>query len=104
MNVDKYPDSDAIEKLETGIPGFDFLSQGGLPKNRATLVVGTAGSAKTVFATQFLAEGIKRGDNGIFITFEEPPKAIRKNMRGFGWKIQQWEENPVFLFPFESID
>lgn len=98
MTVDKYSDSDAIEKLETGIPGFDFLSQGGLPKHRATLVVGTAGSAKTVFATQFLAEGIKRGDNGIFITFEEPPKAIRKNMRGFGWKIQHWEENRQWAF------
>jgi len=32
-----------IEKLETGIPGFDFLSEGGLPKGRATLIAGTAG-------------------------------------------------------------
>jgi circadian clock protein KaiC len=65
-----------IEKLETGIPGFDFLSEGGLPKGRATLIAGTAGSAKTVFACQFLAEGIKNGENGVFVTFEEPPQAL----------------------------
>lgn len=87
-----------IEKLETGIPGFDFLSEGGLPKGRATLVAGTAGSSKTVFACQFLAEGIKRGENGVFVTFEEPPKAIRRNMGGFGWNIRQWEEERKWAF------
>lgn len=75
-------ETDYIEKLETGIPGFDFLAEGGLPKGRATLISGTAGSAKTVFACQFLVEGIK-GENGVFITFEESPKAIRKKYAGF---------------------
>jgi circadian clock protein KaiC len=89
---------DFIEKLETGIPGFDFLSEGGLPKGRSTLIAGTAGSAKTVFACQFLAEGVKRGESGVFVTFEEPPKAIRKNMRGFGWDIAQWEEERKWAF------
>jgi circadian clock protein KaiC len=87
-----------IEKLETGIPGFDFLSEGGLPKGRATLIAGTAGSAKTVFACQFLAEGIKRGENGVFVTFEEPPQALRKNMGGFGWNIRKWEEERKWAF------
>lgn len=90
--------TDFIEKLETGIPGFDFLAEGGLPKGRATLIAGTAGSAKTVFACQFLAEGIKRGQNGVFVTFEEPPKAIRKNMKGFGWDIAQWEKEGKWAF------
>ena len=91
-------ETDFIEKLTTGIPGFDFLAEGGLPKGRATLIAGTAGSAKTVFACQFLAEGIKRGEAGVFITFEEPPKAIRKNMRGFGWDIKQWELERKWAF------
>lgn len=96
MNQDQ--EQDFIEKLETGIPGFDFLSEGGLPKGRATLVAGTAGSAKTVFACQFLVEGIRKGENGVFVTFEEPPKAIRKNMRGFGWDISAWEEARQWAF------
>lgn len=98
MSQDAQLDIDCIEKLETGIPGFDFLAEGGLPKGRATLISGTAGSAKTVFASQFLVEGIKLGENGVFVTFEEPPKAIRRNMSGFGWKIQEWEENRQWAF------
>jgi circadian clock protein KaiC len=92
------PVQDFIEKLETGIPGFDFLSEGGLPLGRATLISGTAGSSKTVFACQFLVEGIKKGEAGVFVTFEEPPKAIRRNMRGFGWDISQWEEERKWAF------
>ena len=44
-----------IEKIETGIEGFDMISEGGLPKGRTTLIAGTSGSAKTIFAVQFLS-------------------------------------------------
>ncbi|BAQ62920.1 circadian clock protein KaiC [Geminocystis sp. NIES-3708] len=98
MSQEPELDIDYIEKLQTGIPGFDFLAEGGLPKGRATLISGTAGSAKTVFASQFLVEGIKKGENGVFVTFEEPPLAIRRNMSGFGWKIREWEQNRQWAF------
>ncbi|MGH7999054.1 MAG: circadian clock protein KaiC [Brasilonema sp.] len=96
MNQEK--EQDLVEKLVTGIPGFDILSEGGLPISRVTLVVGTAGSGKTVFASQYLAEGIKQGENGVFVTFEESPQRIRKNMRGFGWDIRKWEEEGKWAF------
>ncbi|MFP5264763.1 MAG: circadian clock protein KaiC [Blastocatellia bacterium] len=92
-------DEVGIEKLETGIPGFDFIADGGLPRGRTTLVTGTAGSAKTVFAAQFLAEGIiKSNEPGVFVTFEEPPADIRRNMIGFGWNIKEWEERGLWAF------
>jgi circadian clock protein KaiC len=95
--MDRKPSS--IEKLETKIAGFDFIANGGLPKGRMTLVSGTAGSAKTVFAAQFLAEGIRKsGQSGIFVTFEESPADIRKNMSGFGWNIEKWEEEGKWAF------
>lgn len=88
-----------IEKLTTGIPGFDFIADGGLPKSRTTLLSGTAGSAKTVFAVQFLVEGIlKAQENGVFVTFEESPDDIRKNMLGFGWDLEAWERDGHLLF------
>src|SRR5688572_14284557 len=88
-----------IEKLETGISGFDFIADGGLPKGRITLLSGTAGSAKTVFAAQFLAEGISKADeSGVFVTFEEPSNDIRKNMMGFGWDIEAWESAGQWVF------
>lgn len=96
--MNKQDPSDFIQKIESGIPGFDFLAEGGLPKGRTTLIVGTAGSAKTVFACQFLAEGIKRGEAGVFVTFEEPPQSIIKNMRGFGWDIATWVRDGKWAF------
>jgi circadian clock protein KaiC len=88
-----------ISKLETHIPGFDFLAGGGLPKGRTTLVAGSAGSAKTVFAVQFLAEGITKADQrGVFVTFEESPADIVRNMKGFNWNIDKWEADGKFAF------
>ena len=88
-----------IEKLPTGITGFDQISYGGLPKGRTTLVSGTAGSAKTVFVTQFLAEGIRqRGEHGVFVTFEETPDDIRSNMVSLGWNIPEWEAAGKWAF------
>ena len=89
----------AIEKLPTFIPGFDFLANGGLPDGRTTLLTGTAGSAKTVFAAQFLAAGIiHAGHSGVFVTFEETPADIRRNMLGFGWDIAAWEAEGRWIF------
>src|SRR5262249_58374286 len=81
-----------IEKLPTGISGFDLIAGGGLPKGRTTLVCGTAGSAKTVFAAQFLAEGIsKANEPGVFVTCEESTADIRQNVRSLGWDVAAWE-------------
>jgi circadian clock protein KaiC len=88
-----------VVKLPTGIQGFDFVTEGGLPKGRTTLIAGTAGSAKTIFAIQFLAEGIlKTGERGVFVTFEETPDDLRRNMISFGWPIAQWEREGKWLF------
>ena len=91
-------EQELLVKIATGIPGFDIFSEGGLPEGRTTLIAGTAGSGKTIFASQFLAEGIRQGQNGVFVTFEEPPKMLRKNMRGFNWNIQQWETEGKWAF------
>ena len=59
---------------------------------------GTAGSAKTVLAAQFLVHGIQAGHGGVFVTFEESPEDLRKNLAGFGWDIQKWEEEGKWVF------
>ena len=94
----------AIEKLETGIPGFDLITAGGLPRGRTTLVAGTAGSAKTVFAAQFLAEGLrKHGQAGVFVSFEESPEDIRRNVRSLGWDVAAWEAEGRWAFVDGSL-
>jgi circadian clock protein KaiC len=89
----------ALEKLPTGIPGFDLIAAGGLPIRRSTLVAGTAGSGKSVLAAQFLAEGILQWDQpGVFVTFEESPEDIRRNMASLGWDIPAWEAAGKWTF------
>lgn len=84
-------DPDEVERLDPAIEGLEVVTRGGLPKGRLTLVAGTAGSGKTVFAAQFLAAGMAEGEAGVFVTFEERPSAIRRNVRSFGWDVDAWE-------------
>src|ERR687888_2002010 len=85
--------ADILERVKTGVNAFDELVMGGLPRARTTVVGGTPGSGKTVFATQFLAHGItKYGENGVLVTFEEPPADIESNMRSFGWDLAGWRK------------
>src|SRR5438874_5949061 len=94
-----------VEKLTTGISSFDVIAKGGLPKNRTTLVSGTAGSGKTVLAMQFLSAGITgSNESGVFVTFEESAEDIRQNMRGFGWDLAQWERDGKLAFVDASPD
>ena len=96
MTLDNYAQ---IEKQATGIEGFDLIANGGLPKGRTTLLAGTAGSAKTLFALQFLVEGIVQfGQAGVFVTFEESPDDIRRNVRSLGWNIPDWERQGTWAF------
>ncbi|WP_352851177.1 circadian clock protein KaiC [Mesorhizobium sp. M0437] len=88
-----------LERVRTGIEAFDDLVMGGLPRGRTTIVGGTPGSGKTVFATQFLAHGITVLDEpGVFVTFEESPLEIEVNMASFGWDIRRWRETNKLVF------
>lgn len=91
--------AERIDKLATGIPGFDLVCEGGLPKARTTLVAGSAGSAKTVLAVQFLVSGIRMaGEAGVFVTFEEPPEDIRRNFLSLDWEIAGYERAGQWAF------
>ena len=94
----------AVEKLRTGISSLDIIAKGGLPKKRTTLISGTAGSGKTVFAVHFLAAGIELGEPGVFVTFEESAADVRKNMQSFGWDLAMWEEQGKLTFVDASPD
>ncbi len=99
MSAIKIEQEFGVEKLPTGVPGFDHITDGGLPKGRGTLVAGTAGSCKTILALQFLHAGITDyGQHGVFVTFEEHPKKIKKNVESFGWDLQQLEEQGKLAF------
>ena len=88
-----------VQKLPTGIEGFDDVCHGGLPNGRSTLVSGTSGTGKTVFSLQYLHHGICHFDEpGIFVTFEESPQDIINNAASFGWNLQELiDQNKLFI-------
>ena len=76
----------SLEKVFTGIRGFDEVLMGGVPKGRSTLITGGTGTGKTVILNEFLYYGItKFKENGVYVTFEEDKRDIIKNVKGFGW-------------------
>ena len=88
-----------VERIATGINGFDQVAIGGLPKGRSTLVAGTTGTGKTLFAVEFLARGIQRsGEPGVFVTFEERPEDIRRNVASLKCPIALWESVGIRAF------
>ncbi|HWZ90056.1 MAG TPA: circadian clock protein KaiC [Polyangiaceae bacterium] len=91
---------DSAKKLLTGIQGFDEITDGGLPRGRTTLVVGGAGSGKTVFALQALVNGARRtthAEPGLFVAFEESTRQIVTNAAPFGWGLPGLEKKKLFL-------
>ena len=92
------PRATPIAKVATGIPGFDEISGGGLPRGRLTAIVGAPGAGKTVFALQTLANRLADlGDPCIFVTFEEPIARIRSNVASFDWRADALDEARFFF-------
>jgi circadian clock protein KaiC len=81
---------DTVPKIPVGIPGFDQIANGGIPACRTSLVAGTAGSGKTMFALQYLWGGVNQfNENGVIVTFEEEPNDIIRNVKGLAWDFDE---------------
>ncbi|MFO7848502.1 MAG: circadian clock protein KaiC [Spirochaetia bacterium] len=92
-------DVNHVTKLPTGINGLDTVLEGGIPRGRMLTVSGTAGSGKTVLLNEFLYRGITEyGENGVFVTFEEVPSDIVKNVGNFGWDYNKLLKEEKLLF------
>jgi KaiC/GvpD/RAD55 family RecA-like ATPase len=85
--------------VRTGVPGLDDLLGGGIPQGRVILVVGGPGTGKTILASQFLVNGILRyGENGLFVSLDEPKHFLYREMAAFGWNLESFEKERKFAF------
>ena len=64
-------------RLAMGVPRLDEMLGGGLPTGYSLLVAGPSGSGKTILATAFLAEGVRLGEPGVIVAFEQTPSRSR---------------------------
>ena len=78
-----------LQKCPTGIKGFDEITEGGLPKNRTTLVSGSAGSGKTLLGIDFLINGaIQFKEPGVFMSFEETEEELYTDVASLNLNLQ----------------
>jgi len=85
--------SKSYEKVPSGIPGFDDLVNGGFHRSTVNTVTGASGTGKTVFASQFIYEGIKNGEKGMIIMPSESADYLKKEMySSFKWDFWKLEE------------
>src|SRR6058998_2522215 len=89
------PQLQQLQRISSGVPGFDQIVGGGLIRDRVYLLAGPAGAGKTIFSTQFLYNGIsKYNENGVYVVLEETPQQLRENMyNSFGWNLRQYEDS-----------
>ena len=78
----------STRRLSVGIPELDKMLGGGIPEGDSVLVAGASGTGKSVLATQFIAEGIRQGDPGIVVVFEERPQEYAERASSFGLDLK----------------
>jgi len=81
-----------IYKVRTYVPGFDEILYGGIPDRNVVLLSGGPGTGKSILGKQFLYNGLKNNENGVFVALEEHPVTVRRSFKNFGWDISKYEE------------
>src|SRR5215212_3508667 len=93
---------DTLPKAPIGIAGLDDILCGGLARSRLHLLEGTPGTGKTTVALQFLLEGAKAGERGMYVTLAETDEELRAGAASRGWSLDDGIE--VFeLVPPQSL-
>jgi len=80
-----------MKRTSTGIPRLDKIVQGGYPEGSVILVSGSPGSGKTIVGLQFLIDGARKGEKGLYISFEETVGNVKMQADEFGWKVSELE-------------
>jgi circadian clock protein KaiC len=76
-----------LPRASTGILGLDEVLGGGLPHNRMYMIEGDPGAGKTTLAMQFLLEGVRRGETGVYATLSETEEELRDVAHSHGWNL-----------------
>ena len=79
----------ALKKLETGVPGLDILTHGGIPEGRSTLIAGRSGTGKTIVALQIAGNLARTGTKTIILAVEESPEDLLDTGDSLGLRLTE---------------
>ena len=91
------------EFIKSGIPGLDEILKGGIRKRSSVLLTGQPGSGKSIFGMQFLLQGAKDGEPGIYLTSEESVESIREYAKALGLDFDSFEKDGKIVLLKQSI-
>jgi circadian clock protein KaiC len=100
MNRNSNLEKITLKKSSSGIDGLDEITEGGLPTGRPTLICGSAGCGKTMFAMQFLLNGAENDEPGLFVSFEETQQELEKNFASLGIDLKALEAEKKFAVEY----
>jgi len=80
-----------IERCSSGIPGFDKLCKGGFVRSSVAIIAGGPGSGKSTFMLQFLWDGLLRGENGLYVSFEPDIAEVIQDAYIYGWDFSKYD-------------
>src|SRR3954468_23868961 len=99
------PVSSGLAKAPTGIRGFDEITDGGLPRGRATLVTGGPGSGKTLFGLEFLVRGAQEfGEPGVLLAIGGWAADLTVNVASLGFDLAGLEADGRLVVDAVRID
>jgi circadian clock protein KaiC len=94
-----------LAKSPSGINGLDEITGGGLPKGRPTLICGSAGAGKTLFAMEFLVRGAtEHNEPGVFVSFEELPQELTQNVASLGFDLDKLQQQRKLSIDFVRVE
>ena len=93
-----------LKKSRTGIKGFEELTNGGLPLNRSTILVGATGTGKTIMAMEYIVNGaIQFNEPGVFMTFEEKTEDLCENVKSLKYDLKRLVDEKKIVLEHLSV-
>lgn len=89
--------------MRSGISGLDTVLNGGFTPDRLYLIEGAPGSGKTTLAMQFLLEGLRQGETGLYVTLSETAQELREVAQSHGWSLDGLHIHELAP-PHDSLD
>jgi len=93
-----------MEMLSTGIKGLDDMLGGGIPAGHLVVVIGSYGTGKTTLALHFIYEGLKNGENCIYLSFDEDEESIIEDAECFGMDLRSYIGRQLEILRVEALD
>jgi circadian clock protein KaiC len=96
-----------MTRVTSGVKGFDELVNGGFPKHSDMVICGPPGSGKTIFGLEYIYQGAKLNEHGVYVTLEADVAKLREQAQQFSWNFKELEDQKKVVFvkvPVDTMD